>query len=96
MVNQRLPGLFKIAFLPDIFFFTSFVCAVSVYNAYTNTREERDDAREDCTSGAYEWCDLQADLETRRMTFIMRMRGFKTSTTIRRTSERNCAVPFRS
>lgn len=37
-----------------------------------------------------------ADSETRRMNFIMRMKGFKTLTTVWRTSERNPAVPFRS
>ena len=35
---------------------------MSVYNAYTNTREERDDARKDCTRGGYEWCDLRGRL----------------------------------
>lgn len=35
---------------------------MSVYNAYANTKKERDDAREDCTRGAYEWCDLRSRL----------------------------------
>lgn len=35
---------------------------MSFFTAYTKTRKERDDARESCTRGAYDWCDLRSRL----------------------------------
>lgn len=44
------------------FFFAFFLWALSLYNAYKNIRNERDEAREDSRKGAYERCDIHIKL----------------------------------
>ena len=44
------------------FFFALFLWALSLYNAYKNIKNERDEAREDSKKGAYERCDIHIKL----------------------------------
>lgn len=43
-------------------FFALFLGALSLCNAYKNIKKQRDDAREDSRTGAYEYCDLHNQL----------------------------------